>query len=201
MKIAENDKLNKIVQKLPDNISICKDILKKLKNENVKIEEEENTNCFYFIATNKIILNKDSKYFTRVQTIAHECIHSIQNKNILWFNYIFANFLNLFWLVITILTVVGVIKNYMLFTAITLLMIIVFYVIRSYLEIEAMTKAKYVAKEYLEEQHIEETNEIVEEYEKLNDVGIKYTCYNLISSKLVLLLIYVIVSFALSLIK
>ena len=84
----------------------------------------------------------------------------------------------------------------MLFTAITLLMIIVFYVIRSYLEIEAMTKAKYVAKEYLEEQHIEETNEIVEEYEKLNDVGIKYTCYNLISSKLVLLLIYVIVSFA-----
>ena len=184
-----------------DNISICKDILKKLKNENVKIEEEENTNCFYFIATNKIILNKDSKYFTRVQTIAHECIHSIQNKNILWFNYIFANFLNLFWLVITILTVVGVIKNYMLFTAITLLMIIVFYVIRSYLEIEAMTKAKYVAKEYLEEQHIEETNEIVEEYEKLNDVGIKYTCYNLISSKLVLLLIYVIVSFALSLIK
>ena len=82
LKIAENDKLNKIVQKLPDNISICKDILKKLKNENVKIEEEENTNCFYFIATNKIILNKDSKYFTRVQTIAHECIHSIQNKNI-----------------------------------------------------------------------------------------------------------------------
>ena len=200
IKIANNDKLNKIVHKLPNNVEICKNILKKLKNENVKIEEEENTNCYYFIATDKIILNKDKKYFTRIQTIAHECIHSAQNKNILWFNYIFSNLLNLFWLIITILTVIGVIKNYMLFTAITLILIIVFYVIRSYLEIEAMTKAKYVAKEYLEEQQVKETNEIVTEYEKLNDVGIKYTCYNLITSKLNLLLIYVILTCILNLI-
>ena len=50
-----------------------------------------------------------------------------------------------------------------------------------------MTKAKYIAKEYLEEKQVKETDEIVEEYEKLNDVGIKYTCYKLISSKLYLL--------------
>lgn len=190
MQIAKNEKLNNVVKKLPSNVEICKYILQKLKNKNVEIEEQENTNCFYFIATNKIILNKDTKYFTRVQTIAHECIHSVQDKRILWFNYIFSNLLNIFWLAITVLTIIGVIQNYALFTEILLLGIIIFYVIRSYLEIEAMTKAKYVTKEYLEEKQIEEANELVEEYEKLNNAGIKYTCYKLLTSKLYLLLIY-----------
>ena len=159
MKIANNEKLNNIVQKLPENIDICKVILKKLRNEKVKIEEQENTNCFYFIATDKIILNKDKKYFTRVQTIAHECIHSIQDKKILWFNYIFANLLNIFWLITIVLTIAGVITQYALFSAIILICIIIFYAIRSYLEIEAMTKAKYIAKEYLEEKQVKETIE------------------------------------------
>lgn len=198
IEIAQNDKLNKIVQNLPDNVDVCKNILKKLKNEDVKIEEEEKTNCYYFIATDKIILNQDKKYFTRIQTIAHECIHSIQDKSVLWFNYIFANLLNLFWLIITILTIVGVITNYILFTGIMLIFTIVFYVIRSYLEIEAMTKAKYIAKDYLEEQHVQEVNEIVEEYEKLNNIGIKYTCYSLIKAKLILLFIYVLIGFIFS---
>ena len=180
MKIAENESLNARTQELPNNVVICKEILKKLNNEKVKVEEEEKTNCFYFIATDKIILNKDKKFFTRIQTIAHECVHSIQNKNVLWFNYIFTNLLNLFWLVITILTVVGVIKNYILFVSIMLILAMVFYVIRSYLEIEAMTKAKYIAKEYLEEHNVKETKKITEEYEKINNIGIKYTCYKLI---------------------
>lgn len=193
MKIVENERLNDRTQELPDNVVICKEILKKLNNEKVKVEEEEKTNCFYFIATDKIILNKDKKFFTRIQTIAHECVHSIQNKNVLWFNYIFTNLLNLFWLVITILTAVGVIKNYILFVSIMLILAMVFYVIRSYLEIEAMTKAKYIAKEYLEEHNVKETKEITEEYEKINNIGIKYTCYKLISSKLYLIILYIII--------
>lgn len=193
MKIAENESLNARTQELPNNVVICKEILKKLNNEKVKVEEEEKTNCFYFIATDKIILNKDKKFFTRIQTIAHECVHSIQNKNVLWFNYIFTNLLNLFWLVITILTVVEVIKNYILFVSIMLILAMVFYVIRSYLEIEAMTKAKYIAKEYLEEHNVKETKKITEEYEKINNIGIKYTCYKLISSKLYLIILYIII--------
>lgn len=193
MKIAENESLNARTQELPNNVVICKEILKKLNNEKVKVEEEEKTNCFYFIATDKIILNKDKKFFTRIQTIAHECVHSIQNKNVLWFNYIFTNLLNLFWLVITILTVVGVIKNYILFVSIMLILAMVFYVIRSYLEIEAMAKAKYIAKEYLEEHNVKETKKITEEYEKINNIGIKYTCYKLISSKLYLIILYIII--------
>ena len=201
MKIANNEKLNNLVQKLPENIDICKDILKKLSNEKVKIEEQENTNCFYFIATDKIILNKGKNYFTLIQTIAHECIHSIQDKKLLWFNYIFANLLNIFWLITIVLSIAGVITQYALFSVIILICIVIFYVIRSYLEIEAMTKAKYIAKEYLEEKQVKETDEIVKEYEKLNDVGIKYTCYKLISSKLYLLAIYTLMGCILNFIR
>ena len=64
-----------------------------------------------------------------------------------------------------------------------------------------MTKAKYIAKECLEEKQVKETDEIVEEYEKLNDVGIKYTCYKLISSKLYLLAIYTIIGCILNFIR
>ena len=194
LEIAENKKLNKITENLPDNLGICKEILRKLKNENIKIEEDNNTNCFYFIATNKIILNKDKQHFTRVQTIAHECLHSMQNKKILWFNYIFSNLFNLFWITILLLTAFGIIKNYIFYISILLILTLIFYSVRSYLEIDAMVKAKYIAKEYLEDKKVKEVDEIINEYEKLNNIGIRYICYYLISSKLYLLLIYTIVS-------
>ena len=36
-------------------------------------------------------------------------IRTIQDKKILWFNYIFANLLNVFWLITIVLTIAGVI--------------------------------------------------------------------------------------------
>lgn len=199
--IANDEKLNNITKTLPSNKEICKTILKKLNNEDVEIEEEENTNCFYFIATNKIILNKEKNYFVRIQTIAHECIHSIQDKKMLWFNYIFSNLLNLFFIILIILEITGVIQNTILFTGIFLILILIQYSVRSTLEINAMTKAKYLACEYLKEQNIKETNEIANKYEELNKAGIKYTCFQLLSSKLFMLFIYLIISIILNFIK
>ena len=201
LEIAENKKLNKITENLPDNLGICKEILRKLKNENIKIEEDNNTNCFYFIATNKIILNKEKNYFVRIQTIAHECIHSIQDKKILWFNYIFSNLLNLFFIILIILEITGVIQNTILFTGIFLILILIQYSVRSTLEINAMTKAKYLACEYLKEQNIKEVKEIANKYEMLNKAGIKYTCFQLLSSKLFMVFIYLIISIILNLVK
>ena len=40
---------------------------------------------------------------------------------------------------------------------------------------------------------VKETKEITEEYEKINNIGIKYTCYKLISSKLYLIILYIII--------
>ena len=58
----------------------------------------------------------------------------------------------------------------------------IFYFIRSYLENDAMIKAEFLAKEYMEEIRIstkDEINEIVKSYRRLNNLGIKMTNYKL----------------------
>ena len=59
----------------------------------------------------------------------------------------------------------------------------IFYFIRSYLETDAMTKARFLAKEYMEEENIlskEEIQEVVKQYDKLNTKGIIATNYSLL---------------------
>ena len=69
---AERKELDEITKKYPSNIEICKSILKKLGNENVKIEEDkEASNCLYIAITNKIIIADVKNSYTRIQTIAH----------------------------------------------------------------------------------------------------------------------------------
>ena len=62
---------------------------------------------------------------------------------------------------------------------------IIYYAIRSYLEMDAMTKARPLAKEYMEEEGSiskEEQKTILENYDKINEIGIKMTNYRLIIS-------------------
>ena len=109
--IAENHKLDNISNKFSDNIEICKSILKTIKNDNVNIKENtENESSFYFIATNTINIANIKGSFTRIQTRAHDCIHSIQDKKILWFNYIFSNIYIIYFILISILTIFKVIN-------------------------------------------------------------------------------------------
>ena len=96
--------LNDITNKLPENKEICKSILKMLNNENVKIEESEsNQASLYMVLSNSIIIANIKNTFTRVQTVAHECLHSIQNKRTLLFNFIFSNIYFIYFIVICIL--------------------------------------------------------------------------------------------------
>ena len=90
IEIAENSQdLDEIVKRYPSNVEICKAILKKLKNENVVIQEDAKTdNCLYIAVTNKIIIANLRDSFSRIQTIAHECLHSIQERSILLFTFI-----------------------------------------------------------------------------------------------------------------
>ena len=72
--IGYDKDLNKIADKFPENKVICEDILKKLNNTNVKIEEDENTKTSLYIAvSNKIVIANMKDTFARIQTIAHEC--------------------------------------------------------------------------------------------------------------------------------
>ena len=79
--IADNEELDGIAKKYPSNLNICKYYLKKLNNENIEIEENSNGEASLYIAiTNKIIIANISNTYTRIQTIAHECLHSIQDR-------------------------------------------------------------------------------------------------------------------------
>jgi len=195
--IAENKRLDEITSKFPDNIDICKSILKKLNNNNIKIEEnKESKSSLYIVFSNKISIANIRDSYTRIQTIAHECIHSIQNKNMLWANFIYSNLYIVYFWLIAILTVFKVVKPSMLQVALLILFGALHYFIRAFLETDAMTRARYIAKEYLEENDIcskEQINEIVEEYDKLNDAGIKLVNFNLFAKNCIKVVIYCII--------
>ena len=104
-KVANNSKLNKIADKYPENKEICKSILKMLGNDTTKIEENvESDTTLYIAIQNKILVGNTHGSFTRIQTLAHECLHSIQNRKILIFNFIYSNIYFLYWIVIIIHT-------------------------------------------------------------------------------------------------
>lgn len=178
-KIALDENLNKITEKYPDNTQICKDILKKLKNENVKIEEDINSNSTLYIAIqNKISIGNTHNSFTRIQTMAHECLHSVQDRKMLIFNFIYSNIYILYYLITLILLILKELPNEMLFLNIFLILSFIYYVVRIFLENDAMIKAEYLTKEYMEEKNIstkEEINLVVEGLKTINDKCIKGT--------------------------
>lgn len=200
--IANNKKLDEITNKFPENIEICKKILNITKNKNVKIEEnKDNKSSFYFIATNTINIANIRDSFTRVQTIAHECIHANQDKKLLWFNYIFSNIYLIYFLVICIAKIFRIIDNNMIYLAILLILNTIWIFVREFLETDAMTKARYLSEKYIklenEENKIiekEDIEEIMQAYDNLNNKGIKLANYQLFLSGMVKIIIYLIIS-------
>lgn len=198
--IGEDKELDEITKKYPENVGICKYYLKKLDNENVKIEEDKNSNAtLYLVTSNKIFIANLKNSYTRIQTIAHECLHSIQSKKMLWFNFIFSNIYLLYFFIICILAIFKLLPNKMIFLFILILFGLVFYAVRTYLENDAMIKALYLAKDYMQEIKIsgqEEIEKIVKKYEQLNNIGIKYTNFKLLSNvifKVIILMIIFII--------
>ena len=177
--LANNEELKNISNKYPSDTEICKVILKKFNNENVKIEEKPESNSILYIAIqNKILIGNTHNSFTRIQTMAHEVLHSVQDRKILIFNFIYSNIYFLYFIITTIFVILKKLPNTVLFSCIFLILSFIYYVIRVYLENDAMIKAEYVAKEYMEEQEIstkEEINKIVEGFKNLNKACIKGT--------------------------
>ena len=197
--IGENKELDEIAKKYPDNISLCKAYLEKLDNENVKIEENKDTEASLYIAiTNKISIANITNTYTRIQTIAHECLHSVQDRKILMFNFIFSNVYILYFIAICVLAILKILPNQMIFLNIFLMFSMVYYLVRIYLENDAMIKAKYLAKEYMEEAKISTSNEIeklVEGFDDINKLGIKCTNYHFFLMIMVKVIVFSIICF------
>lgn len=197
-KIGMDKSLNKIAEKYPSNEEICKRILRKLNNKKVKVEKnEESNNTMYIAMIDKIVIGNTKGSYTRIQTMAHECLHTIQSRRTLMFNVIYSNIYMIFYLAIIIMTISKITQNYMVIINIFLIMSLIYYMIRIYLEDEAMYKAKELAKEYMEEVAIsdkEEIKTITDGFEKLNKVGIKAVHYSTFTAILLKVIIFSIVA-------
>ena len=196
-KMAKNEELDKIAQKYPDNIEMCKEYLNMLQNETVIIEEDEKaSNSLYIAISNKIIIANLRESFTRIQTIAHECLHSIQDRKILLFNFIYSNIYMLYFIIISILAIIKVLPNKMVFLVFLIIGGFVYYFVRSYLENDAMIKARFLAKEYMENQNIsskEEIDNMVQSFDRLNAIGIKGVNYALFLNVMIEVIIFCII--------
>ena len=196
LEIAKNERLDDIAKKYPNNIELCKNYLKKLDNENVKIEENKNQEASLYIAiTNKIIIANVSNTYTRIQTIAHECLHSIQDRKILIFNFIFSNIYLIYYVIMCICALFNILNLQfkLMFLSIFLILGLVNYIVRMYLENDAMIKARFLAKEYMEEEKIsnkEEIEEVIKGFDELNSLGMKYIHYKFFFDVMLKILIF-----------
>ena len=197
-KIALDEQLNQISDKYPSDTEICKTILKKLRNEKVKIEENKASESTMYIALqDKISIGNTHKSFTRIQTMAHECLHSIQERKLLICNFIFSNIYLFYFVIMVILLVFKIIQNKMLFLNIFLIISFIYYVVKIYLENDAMIKAEYLAKEYIEEQKIttkEENAKLITGFKELNKGCIKATNCNIFINIMIKVVIFSILS-------
>ena len=167
--IVEDEKLTETIKNFPSNTEICKQTLKKLNKEDVKVEEDNSSKTsVYLVFKNKIVIGK-ANVITRIQTVIHECIHSTQDKRLLKFNVIFANINNLYLLIISILSLFNKI-SYNTATIclwVLALMQLTLYAVRSFLETDAMTRAEFMAQDYIEETGYvsqEEKEKVIQRY-------------------------------------
>lgn len=197
LKTRTNEILCKLASKFLEDENMCIEILKKLgNNSDVKvISNEEYNSCLYTVYNNTITIGKFKENYMKPQTIAHECVHSCQNKIMLWFNFIISNICNLYFIIVLILALFNKLPNTNFFLIILTAIVFLQYVIRNALETDAMTRAPYIAKEYLKENNIlkdEEIKTLLEEYNDVNKIGIPLTNYSLIIKNIIKMIIFCI---------
>ena len=189
------EELEHLSVKFPSDEQMCKDILKKLNNNGdvkLKIDEEYNS-CLYTIFNNTITIGKFKQNYMKIQTIAHECVHSCQNKRTLWANFIFTNIYLLYFWIILILEISNNLYYADIHNIILVFLSFMQYIIRYSLENEAMIKARFIAKEYIEEKKILEDNEkqkLLVEYDEINNIGISFMNYYTISINIIKIIIF-----------
>ena len=197
--LNQNEEIEKITDRFPDNIEIAKEMLDMINNKNVKIEEIKDTQTSLYIAiTNKILIADLKNNYARIQTIAHECMHSVQDRRILMFNFIFSNIFIIFWITACILTITKVATNMSEILFLLLLFTMIKIVVRGYLETDAMLKSRYLAERYIKQKKIttmEETEKILKQYDKINSIGVPFTILRLLMSPLIGILIYSVIVF------
>lgn len=197
--LKENKQLEEFTNKFPKNIDIAKEMLDILGNNKVKVKEVENTNTnLYIAATDTISIANMKNNYARIQVIAHECMHSIQDRRLLLFNFIFSNINIIYFIVAVILTITKVINNYMLQIFVLMLFAIIKLAVRGYLETDAIIKSKYLAEKYMQNKKIitnQEIETIIEKYDEINKISVPLTIVQLLTNSFICIFIYALITF------
>ena len=179
------EELKNIANKFPEEEKICKSILKKINNDEkvtIKILPEYK-NCLYVVFTNTILIGKCKQKYMNIQIIAHECLHSIQNKRMLWCNFIFTNLYLLYFLIVSVLAFLNQLPHPEIFMITFIFLSFIQFTLRNYLEDDASIKARYLAQDYIEENKIlneQEKTLLLKEYDEVNAISIPFmTFYNM----------------------
>ena len=153
--VLYDDSLSPIMEKIGDNEMLAKEILKYVGNATTKVEKNEDNKIktsFYNCNTDKITIKdtEDLKDCSRVVHIAHECIHSIQEKKLLKAHFILSNIQILYFLGVFIYFFYN--KNLDLRLLLLLIQVFIFiatFFIKIVLESDATYRGPILAFEYL----------------------------------------------------
>ena len=160
--LATDIDLDSYASSLPENEEACKDMLKIVNSKcNIELDSETKSSAYIFFQ-NKIILsnnNSSQTNYSRFLFIAHECIHSIQDKKIHIINFIMTNLLYLFFIISGILIVLGKSSEWLLLTLL-LISFMQFY-FRITLETDAMYRSITLAEMYLKDKN---ADKLIERY-------------------------------------
>lgn len=155
--VLYNDNISLKLKELGTNEVIATDILNYIGNKKTKVETNEDPKVkasFYNGNTNKIVIKNtcDLEDYSRVVHIAHECIHSIQDKKLIKTQFILSNIQILYFLGIFIYFFYN--KNMELRLWLLLVQVFIFiatFFIKVTLESDASYRGPQLAFEYLEE--------------------------------------------------
>lgn len=163
--LATDSSLNEQTKDLPDNEEICKSIQKIVgSNCDIKLDNDAKSSAYIFFQ-NKIILSntKSSREdYSRVLFIAHECVHSIQSKQVHLINFVLANIKNLYDVVLIILLLLG--KGSLEMITISFLISFLSFYYRMILETDAVYCSMIFARKYLETMNLKD---IADKYEEI----------------------------------
>lgn len=149
--------VSSVVEKIGDNEQIAKEILKFIGNTSTTVEKNEDEKIkasFYNGNNDKITIKdtKDLKECSRIVHIAHECIHSIQDKKIVKASFILSNIQILYFLGIFIYFFYN--KNSDTRFALLLVQVFIFimtFFVKIVLESDASYRGPELAFSYLED--------------------------------------------------
>lgn len=152
IKTKEDNLAQEYSKELPDNQTVCKDILKLLKNDTTKVIFDKDIDDSYYVFLNNSIYiadnTKNNNLYTRIVLIAHECIHSMQSKILQIFNFLSSNIEVIMFLIILFLKIfLKTVNNVLIYSYVSVCLISLIF--RLILEVCAVVNSLKLGREYL----------------------------------------------------